>query len=1046
MHPTALQPVDIKVYHVFLASPGDVQSEREEIRGFFSRFNRNQGSQWGVRFDVVDWENYATVGVGRPQGLISEQTLERYRDSLALVIGVMAQRFGSPTGAAESGTEEEFNWALESYLSRGFPEIKWFFREIHEFRAPQDPKAIRDALDQWEKVREFQDRLRRNEPPLFFCSYRGADEFGRVLAGDLERWLFAPERPWVQCQPPADQSPAALKPPRIYLETLRQDFWRLDIAGIDNDRAFDIPLSEVYVRLRVIFDSEDAGGAAAREDDGTIDIRTALPRYSKLAIVGDPGSGKSTFLKFIALTLAQAELENDDGIAIERLALTGALPIPIFLSCWDLADCLRKVDSHGTLDVLLSFIERRLQAYQFDTARSDLESLLASGGACILFDGLDEVPTDQGRAAVSRLVEQLVARYRKNRYVVTSRVRAYTGDTILKGGFTRCDIQPFDADDRATFVRNWMALLFHIAPGQVPDPGSEAAVEYQRLTTSIERSDRIRLLAVNPLLLTVIAIVHWNRKRLPEQRVDLYDECVDVLLGQRKDAEHIRVARLSAALDESLEDERHEDRAWTRKRFGEIALHIQLLAGTSDDAGKAELVRLLTPRFQDRYVFGEAQAQLRAERFLERHELRSGLLVSHRAKNYRFVHLTFQEYLAAWTLSNMELAEVADRVGRRLREAKWFETLQLLGGTWAKESDEKLDRYLDWLLEQQGTRIAERAPVVALCANISRDVIDIASMKPETRRKLYESLKDTLHAFNRASGVPAQIQVEILEALGTLGAAVKANLIEATRASLYQVRARAIEMLLPHLSEDELFDMTWILQDRSREPVAAYVLALLSRSEHRAVALFGSTRYRTRQFFYAFSWILSRLGDRFYWARQKMRPLVEMIATEGGGEEAEHWYRSKAIRALMEYWRDAETRSLLLRLATESPIEDVRSGAIKALALGWRDDSVLEILGRLICEDPLPIVRASALEALGSYFPGPARASLMKSSIEDESADVRRTALEALGRYRDKHFLIHHLEWRATEDPAEDVRAYAASRVELIKLCMERKESGSGNE
>ena len=148
----------------------------------------------------------------------------------------------------------------------------------------------------------------------------------------------------------------------------------------------------------------------------------------------------------------------------------------------------------------------------------------------------------------------------------------------------------------------------------------------------------------------------------------------------------------------------------------------------------------------------------------------------------------------------------------------------------------------------------------------------------------------------------------------------------------------------------------------------------------------------------------------------------------------------------MEYWRDAETRSLLLRLATESPIEDVRSGAIKALALGWRDDSVLEILGRLICEDPLPIVRASALEALGSYFPGPARASLMKSSIEDESADVRRTALEALGRYRDKHFLIHHLEWRATEDPAEDVRAYAASRVELIKLCMERKESGSGNE
>ena len=51
------------------------------------------------------------------------------------------------------------------------------------------------------------------------------------------------------------------------------------------------------------------------------------------------------------------------------------------------------------------------------------------------------------------------------------------------------------------------------------------------------------LLAVNPLLLTVIAIVHWNRKRLPEQRVDLYDECVDVLLGQRKEAEHVQLGR-----------------------------------------------------------------------------------------------------------------------------------------------------------------------------------------------------------------------------------------------------------------------------------------------------------------------------------------------------------------------------------------------------------------------------------------------------------------------------------------------------------------------
>ena len=94
---------------------------------------------WNARFEVIDWENYATIGVGRPQELITQQTLEKYRDSLALVVGIMGQRFGSPSGKAESGTEEEFNWAMESHKATGFPEIKWFFRKVEKLELPADP-------------------------------------------------------------------------------------------------------------------------------------------------------------------------------------------------------------------------------------------------------------------------------------------------------------------------------------------------------------------------------------------------------------------------------------------------------------------------------------------------------------------------------------------------------------------------------------------------------------------------------------------------------------------------------------------------------------------------------------------------------------------------------------------------------------------------------------------------------------------------------------------------------------------------------------------
>jgi len=58
-------------YHVFLASPGDVNAERQAVRDFFEEFNRTVAKPtWEAQFTVIDWENYSTAGVGRPQELI----------------------------------------------------------------------------------------------------------------------------------------------------------------------------------------------------------------------------------------------------------------------------------------------------------------------------------------------------------------------------------------------------------------------------------------------------------------------------------------------------------------------------------------------------------------------------------------------------------------------------------------------------------------------------------------------------------------------------------------------------------------------------------------------------------------------------------------------------------------------------------------------------------------------------------------------------------------------------------------------------------------
>jgi hypothetical protein len=109
---------------------------------------------------------------------------------MALVIGIMGQRFGFPTGKAESGTEEEFNWAIESHRLSGFPEIKWFFRRVERFIAPPDPGEIEYALEQWKKVRAFRERLQKLDPPVFYAAFPDVTGFRDIFENfenDLSR-------------------------------------------------------------------------------------------------------------------------------------------------------------------------------------------------------------------------------------------------------------------------------------------------------------------------------------------------------------------------------------------------------------------------------------------------------------------------------------------------------------------------------------------------------------------------------------------------------------------------------------------------------------------------------------------------------------------------------------------------------------------------------------------------------------------------------------------------------------------------------------------
>lgn len=1040
-----MQPDVVREYHVFLASPSDMNLHRQEVRRFFEAFNRHTASRWNVQFTVVDFDNYASIGVDRPEELIKEQTIERFKDSLVLIIGLIGQRLGSLTGENESNIEEEAVSAFNRSAQTGVPEIKWFFRDIEKFEASSnDPDIIREELDQWIKVRAFRESFASASPPIFYQSFSTVSDFSDVFREELTRWLMDGGRPWhlaseVVRKTSIDRDLADL--PTAYFESVITNFKTLDIAGIDNDRVVDIPLSEVYVRLRVIRDEDSATDEEA-VDAEPIDIHTALGKYNRLVIVGDPGSGKSTFLKFIALMLARAQVEADPGLASSKLNLQVPLPAPFFISLWDLSDSVKHNKQLGEASIV-DFITQQLTENDLPIPRQVVESVLESGSACVLFDGLDEVPTEQGRAVISRLVERFVNRFPQNRFVVTSRVRGYTGDTILKGSFVRCDIQDFNETDRQEFLKNWFAALLRVDRRDVLAEGTTSLEAYNTLRSAIEGKDRIRVLAVNPLLMTVIAIVHWNRKRLPDQRVDLYDECIDVLLGQRKAAERGGRYRNDSVFDTTSEDEIRYDRAWTRKRFGEIALRI--LESGDDEITRDVVLSMLQQKLKDRPEMDDERAFVAAERFLDRQELRSGLL-TRRSHSCRFVHLTFQEYLAAWNLANLSMEGIKSAIFPHLRDAGWFETLQLLGGELAKVSDEKLDQYVSYLLDNLGESLGAQAPVIALCANIVQDVKDVADISSRTRDQYLSSLQGTLQVFQLDSGVPAKTQLEVLTALIPLGASVKDHLIQATKSAHHAVRTQAVRTLIPHLPDNDLFKMLHVMADRSQEPVFAYLSALFERDRDRAIRVLSQadlTGPKVAKAFVMLMW-------NFYSRRRDNNDLLDVFKRAlVVSSTASLWDVAWYLYSRPTMW--VEIRDEVLGWAGDAS-DDLRQKLVILLGhiFHLRGED-FALLYEIAVHDASPLVRVEAVRRIYNNDNSASSKTFVEHrALEDRSEKVRAEILKLLFnkvgnlptlKSYTRYFVTRDFYWNEFRDPADPIpHEWAVKCSEVFRVPLQQIE------
>ncbi len=453
-----------------------------------------------------------------------------------------------------------------------------------------------------------------------------------------------------------------------------------------------------------------AGRAETMVETVTVKVNEALADYQRLVVLGDPGSGKTTLLRYVALLYARDLAENSAQVQ-QQLALAESGFWPILLPLRQIGAFLKARPDEG-LDghaLLLQFLFRSLKNERIELPADFFDQALKEGQAVILLDGLDEVADPELRRRVSQLVEAFTRAYPACRYVVTSRIVGYSGSARLGEAYATTTIRDFTLADVAQFLSHWHRL---IAIGQM-GPGSSAeayAVEQTRqLLQAIRANERIRELAINPLLLTVIAMVHRDRVKLPDRRAELYDEAVSVLLGKWEEAKGV--------VDTPILGDKPFDTGDKRLMLQSVALKMQ--QKQLKEVEETDLRGWLGQIFHQ--ILNEGRAAERAvSRFLKVIEERTGLLTVRATGVYAFSHLTFQEYLAA-----LAVAEQDDYVAYTLQQvdkAWWREVILLEAGYLSTRSRERTTRLIEAIanLEEE----PEPYHNLILAAECVRDVGD----------------------------------------------------------------------------------------------------------------------------------------------------------------------------------------------------------------------------------------------------------------------------------------------------------------------------------
>ena len=416
---------------------------------------------------------------------------------------------------------------------------------------------------------------------------------------------------------------------------------------------------------------------------------------TNLVLLGDPGSGKSIISQYLLLNyngLFSCK-NNENKKPIEKAMV-------FFISIREFNSEINK----KTKITVKDFISYQINEVLQKTAPIGfVEYWLNSGNALTIFDGLDEVILLEDRLKIRKLVTAFSSDFPNSRCLATSRVVGYTDAMLDKNIFLHFLIRGYDNEQKIEFVNKWY---------------SEREDNLQFRKASIRgllealKEPHVAELAENPLMLTIMALVHKAEYDLPKQRSLLYDKCVEAFIINRNKAKDLLF------YDENDMKAFHEFLGYTMQERDANLAKVQIPLSSSSintsirtsskgpmEVSTSELEDLLLVylkggeelRPEDEVIFKD---QIKA--FLDSASRRVGLLVERGEAVWGFGHRSFQEYFAARYISQNTNGsiELWREVEKKIEITSWIEPLKLLAGIYGFTNRKALVDFVRKIMEE----------------------------------------------------------------------------------------------------------------------------------------------------------------------------------------------------------------------------------------------------------------------------------------------------------------------------------------------------------